>query len=115
MLTVFLDANVLAKPFTRTSMWAGAALIDCRVVLSAHAEQEAERHLGPRTSQVSVHHARNGLELSAQGAEAGSYRSTDAKDRRISAEWQPRAPSPLCDSRRLGQVDNAADSVHIEG
>lgn len=86
MLTVFLDANVLAKPFTRTLLWAGAALSEYRVVWSPHAEQEAERHMGSRATAVAVLRARHGLDLSRPGTEADSYRSTEAKDRQILAD-----------------------------
>lgn len=48
LLRVFLDANILAKPVTRTLLMVGGPLSGFRALWSRAAEQEATRHMGPR-------------------------------------------------------------------
>ncbi|ACZ30632.1 hypothetical protein Xcel_1607 [Xylanimonas cellulosilytica DSM 15894] len=50
--TAFLDANVLAKPFTRTLVGASAALSGYRIASSQYVEAEAQKHLGARAAPL---------------------------------------------------------------
>ena len=84
--TAFLDANVLAKPFTRTLVWASAALSGYRVAWSQYVEAEAQKHLGARAAPLATLRERHDVDLSPTGSDAASYTSTDVKDRQVLAD-----------------------------
>lgn len=50
---LFLDANTLASPVTRTLVVAGARADGFRVAWSAHVEAEADRHARGAASRIS--------------------------------------------------------------
>jgi hypothetical protein len=87
VLTVFVDANVLAKPVTRT------LLIRCEpsgwsCTWSVQAETEANRHLRPRAQSLTTLRARH-LEnraLAPTGAHPERFTSTAESDRQILAD-----------------------------
>ncbi|MDR1077308.1 MAG: hypothetical protein LBL55_01310 [Propionibacteriaceae bacterium] len=81
----FLDANVLAKPFTRTLIVVGAAVggADYAFAWSRYAESEANNHLRAQAKRLEVFRAERGIELSPTGAGSQGYASTDVKDRQI--------------------------------
>lgn len=101
-IIAFLDANVLAKPFTRTLLWAGAPLSGYQVVWSVRAEQEATRHLPARATPVAALRIAHGLALSPTGVDPTSFTSTDDKDRQILAD------AVACGARFL-VTENVAD------
>ena len=82
----FLDANILAKPFTRTLLWVGALHSEFDVTWSAGVEVEAERHLPSRAMSIAELRARYGLELSATGVGADAFVETKATDRQVLAD-----------------------------
>jgi len=51
-VVAFLDANILAKPFTRTLLWVGSRHSDFAVTWSQRAETEANRHLRPGATPI---------------------------------------------------------------
>jgi hypothetical protein len=65
--TVLLDANVLAKPLTRTLVMLAARASGYGATWSQYAEDEANRHLRPRQRSVTDVRAFAGQELSATG------------------------------------------------
>ncbi|MDO5067764.1 MAG: hypothetical protein Q4D96_10840 [Propionibacteriaceae bacterium] len=91
-LRAFLDANILAKPFTRTLLLVASAVADARFrpVWSGSAEAEAEQVLERRFGEraVSLEKVRNtwGFELSVTGAVAERFQATSATDRQILAD-----------------------------
>lgn len=52
MVTVFLDANILAKPLTRTLFLVGSRAGDFTVKWSKLAEQQAEKNLRPNATPI---------------------------------------------------------------
>jgi hypothetical protein len=80
---VFVDANVLAKPVTRTLLLAGGPQSGFRAVWSRYVEGEADRHLGARMTPVSDLRVRFGWELGPTGDRAGEFQGTDPKDRQV--------------------------------
>ena len=83
---VFLDANILAKPLTRSLLMLGAVRSGYVVAWSATAEEEAARHMGPRMTPPSdVRHTYGG-ELAPTGEVAGRFIATEAPDRQILAD-----------------------------
>jgi len=84
----FLDANVLAKPFTRTMVVVGAAQADAdyRVGWSQYAETEGSRHLRPLAKRLDVFRAERGIILTPSGTNPDTYVATDPKDRQILAD-----------------------------
>jgi len=84
----FLDANVLAKPFTRTLIVVGAAQEDADYTVgwSKYAEAEGNRHLRAHAKTLDVFRAERGLSLSPTGGSTDRYAATDAKDRQILAD-----------------------------
>ncbi len=51
-LVLFLDANVLAQPVTRTLLIVGSRIEGLVIAWSAHAESEAERHLPAKALSI---------------------------------------------------------------
>lgn len=82
----FLDANVLAKPLTRTLLMLGASRGGVAVDWSATAEAEATRNMGPRMMPPSeVRHVYGG-DLTPMGDVAGRFEGTRQSDRQILAD-----------------------------
>ena len=83
---VFLDANVVAKPVTRTLLMVGASRSGFVVGWSATAEAEAARHMRPNATRPADVRRRYGGELTPMGDVAGRFEVTDAKDRQLLAD-----------------------------
>ncbi|MFT4287883.1 hypothetical protein [Nocardioides sp.] len=83
---VFLDANILAKPVTRTLLMVGGPLSGFRAVWSRATEEEAGRHMGPRAVSPAEVRRRFGGTLSPTGDISGRFTSTSLTDRQILAD-----------------------------
>lgn len=83
---VFLDANILAKPVTRTLLMLGASRSGFRVVWSATAEQEALRHIRPRMTSPAVVRETYGGTLTSTGEVGDRFAATSPTDRQILAD-----------------------------
>lgn len=83
---IFLDANVVAKPVTRTLLMVGASRSGFVVGWSATAEAEAARHMRPNATRPADVRRRYGGELTPTGNVAGRFEATDAKDRQLLAD-----------------------------
>lgn len=83
MTSVFLDANVLAKPVTRTLLMVGGALSGFAATWSLTAEQEAIRHMRSRAVSPALVRERFGLPLSPSGVGAERFVGTSGADRQI--------------------------------
>jgi hypothetical protein len=83
---VFLDANVLARPVTRTLLLIGADESGLAVTWSAYVEAEADRHL--RGSALPVSDLRKRLDrvLGPAGAGPERFEATAASDRQVLAD-----------------------------
>jgi hypothetical protein len=83
---IFLDANVLAKPLTRTVILLAAEASNYTVTWSRHVEVEANRHL--RSKQTSVTHVRQqaNLELSPTGKQLARFPNTSPTDQQVLAD-----------------------------
>lgn len=84
-LRVFLDANVLAKPVTRSLVLFAAQASEYTATWSAYAEKEADRHLRPGQMPVSAVRQTARLELSPSGNAPDSI-DTSPTDRQILAD-----------------------------
>lgn len=83
---VFLDANVIAKPITRTLLLVGGVPSGFHSLWSEAAEKEAAWHLRPRSvTPASVRH-RFGISLGPTGDIAGRFALTKGNDRQILAD-----------------------------
>ena len=85
-IRVFLDANVLVKPVTRTLLMVGGPLSGFAVVWSETAEREAARHMKPNALSPTIVRQRFGGELSPVGEGASRFLGTTAEDRQILAD-----------------------------
>lgn len=84
---LFLDANALASPVTRTLLIAGARADAMRVVWSAHVEAEADRHARGTASRVaSVRTTILGMELSPSATSTDGLATVSAGDRQVIAD-----------------------------
>ena len=83
---VFLDANVLAKPVTRTFLMAGGPASGFLAVWSKTAETQANRHLGPRMVSVTTIRQRYGARLTPIGKNPERFAATSESDRQILAD-----------------------------
>src|SRR5699024_5874379 len=87
-LRVFLDANVLAAPLTRTLLLSGAMLGGYSFTWSQRAEEEASQHMRPATTPLAslraVHLDQMPLSPSADLAER--FPATKGGDRQILAD-----------------------------
>ena len=83
---VFLDANVLAKPVTRTLLMVGGVPSGFHSIWSEAAEWEAARHLRPRAFTPADVRRRFGIALGPTGDIAGRFASTKGNDRQILAD-----------------------------
>ncbi len=87
---LFLDANALASPVTRTLLIAGARADGLRWTWSRHVEVEADRHARGQASRTSiVRKTILGTELSpaAQGMEARRVRRVERAVVRPAHRW----------------------------
>ncbi len=82
----FLDANILAKPVTRTILMRGAPRSGFAVGWSATAEAEAARHMRPRATPPADVRRRYGGELTPTGDVAERFESTKPTDRQLLAD-----------------------------
>lgn len=85
-LVVFLDANVLAKPVTRTLLMVGGQLSGFHPLWSAAAETEASRHMRPNAMQPAMLRERFELRLSPTGSVGDRFAETKGADRQILAD-----------------------------
>lgn len=84
---IFLDANVLAAPVTRTLLLVGIEAIDVIATWSHHAEQEANRHLRPRAMSITDLRTRIlETDLSPTGANPDRFTATKGADRQVLAD-----------------------------
>lgn len=83
---VFLDANIIAKPVTRTLLMAGGAPSGFRAAWSLTAEQEATRHMRTQAVAPALVRERFGFQLTPTGADAGRFPETKGADRQILAD-----------------------------
>lgn len=83
---VFLDANVLAKPVTRTLLLVGSVPSGFRAVWSEAAEQEAVRHMRPSAISPATVRERFGFELGPTGDIGDRFAATKGADRQILAD-----------------------------
>lgn len=67
LAVIFLDANILARPITRTLLMVTARDANLAVTWSAYVEAEAERHLRGHAVSVGALRARHELELGPTG------------------------------------------------
>lgn len=86
IFSVFLDANVLARPLTRTLVLVASGPTSFRVSWSRFAELEAERHLPPAAKPVRAVRERFGYVLAQTGASPERFGETDPGDRQIMAD-----------------------------
>jgi len=84
-LIVLLDANVLAKPVTRTLVLR-CAPSGYTAVWSATAETEAARHLSGRQTPLTTVRDMIGMDLSPTGTTPGRFAATSPDDRQILAD-----------------------------
>ena len=84
--TIFLDANVLAKPVTRTLLMIAGDASGYGTTWSASVEDEANRHLRPGQTSVAEVRVRAGLHLSEPGADPERYSATSVSDRQVLAD-----------------------------
>lgn len=84
---LFLDANALASPVTRTLIIAGARADGLRVTWSAHVEGEADRHTRGGAAPVStVRTDILGMELSPSATSTEGLVTVSAEDRQVTAD-----------------------------
>lgn len=83
---VFLDANIIAKPVTRTLLMVGGAPSRFRAEWSLAAEQEATAHMRPRAVAPALIRERFGLQLTPSGSDVDRFIDTKRADRQILAD-----------------------------
>ena len=84
---LFLDANALASPVTRTLLIAGARADGLRWTWSKHVEIEADRHARGRASRTSVVRKEIlGTELSPTARSTEGLLTSTAQDRQVVAD-----------------------------
>jgi len=81
-----LDANVLAKPVTRTLLMAAGPTSGYSTVWSRYTEDEADRHARPGQRPASQVRALAGGELTPTGSNAEQFVGTSVKDRQVLAD-----------------------------
>ncbi|GAB2455127.1 hypothetical protein GCM10027062_39500 [Nocardioides hungaricus] len=84
---LFLDANTLASPVTRTLVIAGARTDGLRAVWSRHVEAEADRHTRGTSMRVSTLRIDVlGMELSRSSRRAKGLVTASVQDRQVMAD-----------------------------
>ncbi len=83
---IFLDANIIAKPVTRTLLMVGGAPSGFRAAWSLATEQEATAHMRPRAAAPALIRERFGFRLTPTGSDAERFRDTKGADRQILAD-----------------------------
>lgn len=84
---VFLDANVLASPVTRTLVIAGGRHDGLLLTWSAHVEAEADRHARGAASRTSVVRREIlGMELSKTSPSTDGLETASPEDRQVIAD-----------------------------
>ena len=83
---VFLDANILAKPVTRTLLMVGGVPSGFAAVWSLAAEREAIAHMRPRAVSPTLIRERFGLPLTPSGTGSERFEGTRGADRQILAD-----------------------------
>lgn len=83
---VVLDANIIAKPVTRTLLMVGSAPSGFRAEWSHAAEQEAALHMRLRAVAPALIRERFGLQLTPTGSDAERFLDTKGADRQILAD-----------------------------
>lgn len=102
---VYLDANALAKPVTRTLLLVGGLPSGFHSIWSGAAEQEAARHLRSRAvTPADVCH-RFGIALGPSAEIKGRFPSTRGNDRQILADAEAAGARFLV----TGDVDDLAE------
>ncbi|MDR1077687.1 MAG: hypothetical protein LBL55_03305 [Propionibacteriaceae bacterium] len=86
MVVVFVDANVLAKPVTRTILIAAGERSGFRAVWSQTALRQADAHLRPGMTAVSDLSTRFGWETTPVGPDPARFPRTASSDRQILAD-----------------------------
>jgi len=86
MTFVFLDANIVANPVTRTLLMVGASRSGFTVGWSATAEAEAARHMRSNATRPEAVRRHYGGEPTTAGNVAGRFSATDPKDRQLLAD-----------------------------
>ena len=84
--SVFLDANVLAKPLTRTLLVLAGGASGYGTTWSEYVEVEANRNLRPRQRSVTEVRELAGQELSEAGEISGRFTATAMEDRQVLAD-----------------------------
>jgi hypothetical protein len=85
-VVLFLDANVLAQPVTRTLLIAGSRVEGFVVAWSAHAEAEAERHLPSEALSIAGLRELLDLERARTSAPIDNLLTPSPGDRQILAD-----------------------------
>jgi hypothetical protein len=85
-LVVFLDANVLARPVTRSLLMFSSYTSDFTVVWSDHVEREADRRVRPGQATARSVRERAALQLTPVGTDLSRFPKTDPKDRQVLAD-----------------------------
>jgi predicted nucleic acid-binding protein len=85
-LTVFLDANILAKPVTRSLLMFSSYTSDFTIVWSDYVEKEADRRV--RVNRATARSVREMAksELTPTGGRLSRFLRTDPKDRQVLAD-----------------------------
>lgn len=83
---VFLDANVLAKPITRTLLLSARREGVFSFVWSSYVEAEADRHLPARAVPVAEIRKRYEFALGSTGVGPERFSGTSGKDRQVLAD-----------------------------
>ena len=84
---LFLDANALASPVTRTLLIAGARADGLRWTWSRHVEVEADRHARGQASRTSIVRTKIlGTELSPTAQSTEGLATDSAQDRQVMAD-----------------------------
>ncbi len=83
---VFLDANVLAKPVTRTLLMFARNQSDYHIAWSQYVETEADRNLRPLQRATQEVREIAGLDLTPPGVKAEQYSRTEPSDRQVLAD-----------------------------
>lgn len=83
---VFLDANVIAKPVTRTLLMIARLHSDFTAVWSLRAEQEAALHMRPSATPPAAVREAHGSELTPAAGSPDRFVATRESDRVILAD-----------------------------